>query len=114
MVLGQGEKVHLMVRRLFEKDLRRHFIGEVVEVSEHLARMEGHVYVLDNATGQYSRRPTRRIRVIGLADPGNIINVLPPGADLENVKYVESQQGALVVTDDKTFTLDVNEFGATR
>jgi hypothetical protein len=114
MVLERGEKIHLMVRRLFEKDLRRHFVGEVTEVNGHLARAEGYVYVLDNVTGQYNRRPTKRIRLIGLADPGNIINVLPPGADLEHVKYIESQEGALAVTDDKTFTLEVNEFGATR
>lgn len=114
MVLERGEKVHIMVRRLFEKDLRRHFVGEVAEVSEDLARAEGYVYVLQDATGEYTRRPNKRIRLIGLADPGNIVNVLPPDADLENVKYTESQEGALVVTDGKTFALDINEFGTSR
>ena len=114
MILEKGEKVHLMARRLFEKDLRRHFVGEVIEVSGDLARMEGYVYVLDSMTNEYTRRRTKRIRLIGLAAPGNIINVLPPDADLEKVRYAEGPEGGLVVTDDKTFTLDVNEFGATR
>ena len=31
MVLGIGEEVLIIARRLFEKDLRRHFVGEVQE-----------------------------------------------------------------------------------
>ena len=34
MVLGIGEEVLIIARRLFEKDLRRHFVGEVQEVSD--------------------------------------------------------------------------------
>ena len=28
-VLSPGEKIHVMHRRRFEKDVRRHFVGEV-------------------------------------------------------------------------------------
>ncbi|MFH1314022.1 MAG: hypothetical protein ABIJ00_12465 [Candidatus Eisenbacteria bacterium] len=114
MILEKGEKVHIMVRRLFENDLRRHFVGEVIEVSGDLARMEGYVYVLDSMASEYIRRRTKRIRLIGLVDPGNIINVLPPDTDLEKIKYTEGPEGGLVVTDGKALTLDINEFGATR
>ena len=34
MVIVAGDKVHIMTRRLFETDLRRHFVGVVEEVSE--------------------------------------------------------------------------------
>ncbi len=112
MILEQGEKVHVMVRRAFERDLRRHFIGKVIDVSGVLARMEGHVYVHDAAANQYIRRPDRRIRVFSLADAGNIINILPQEADLEQAKYTQVQGKKLVVTDGRTFTLDINEFGA--
>lgn len=114
MILEQGEKVHVIVRRMFERDLRRHFVGNVLEVSGDLARVEGYVFVLDSRTNQYTRRPSKRIRLIGLTDPGNIINVLPPGADLERIRYIQSQEKRLVVTDGETFNLDINEFGTTQ
>ena len=112
MVLEQGNKVHIMVRRQFEKDLRRHFVGEVLEVTGLLARVEGYAFVLETPSNQYVRRPDKRVRIIGLADSGNIIIVLPPEANLEQVKYVRSKDNHLTVTDGKSFALDINEFGA--
>jgi hypothetical protein len=79
-----------------------------------LARVEGYVYVLDTRTNQYTRRPSKRIRLIGLTDSGNIINVLPPGTDLERITYTQSQEKRLVVTDGETLNLDINEFGTTQ
>lgn len=76
--------------------------------------MEGYVYVHDTGSNQYIRRSDKRIRIVSLADAGNIINVLPGDADLEHTKYAQSQEKRLVVTDGKTFTLDINEFGATQ
>lgn len=34
MILEPGEKVHVIVGRNFEADLRRHFVGEVVAAAE--------------------------------------------------------------------------------
>ena len=113
MVIEKGEKVHLIMRRLFETDLRRHFIGEVLQVSGDLVRAKGYVFVLDRVTNQYIRRPEKRIRLIGLSDPLNIINVLPPNADVEEAIYTRSKDGKLIVTDGEAFSLDINEFGAT-
>jgi hypothetical protein len=41
----------------------------------HLIRIEGYAFIFDNTSGRYIRRPEKRIRIIGLADSGNIINV---------------------------------------
>lgn len=114
LVLSPGEKIHVIVRRKFEGDLRRHFIGEVLAVNETVARVEGYVFVVDNVTNQYLRRPDQRTRLIGLADAGYIINVLPAKTDLANAHYTQNKDGKLVVTDGKTFALDVNEFGVQR
>ena len=92
--------------------MRRHFIGEVVDVSSTLARLKGNAFVLDTTTNQYIRRSEVRIRIIGLAESGNIINVLPAEADLEQAKYTQNDEKRLVVTDGKTFSLDINEFGS--
>lgn len=35
MVLEIGEKVHVMVKRAFVGDIRRHFVGEVKAVGEN-------------------------------------------------------------------------------
>ncbi|HLC03620.1 MAG TPA: hypothetical protein VJK02_11330 [Anaerolineales bacterium] len=47
MVITVGEEVHIITRRLFENDLRRHFAGLVEEVSRSLLRARGHVFVFD-------------------------------------------------------------------
>jgi hypothetical protein len=41
VVLEEGEKVHVIARRFFEDDLRRHFVGEVQAVTESAVRLEG-------------------------------------------------------------------------
>jgi hypothetical protein len=114
MVVEKGEKIHVMIRRKFETDLRRHFIGEITAVSGTLVRVEGHSYLLDTLTNQYIRKQHKRSRIIGLGDSGNIVSVLPSNAVLENVTYTQSEQNCLVVTDGKTFSLDVNEFSTMR
>jgi len=43
-----------------------------------------------------------------------IINVLSPEADLEATKYVIDPQKGLLVTDDKSFSLEITEFSAMR
>lgn len=113
MILELGEKIHLMVRRNFENDLRRHFIGEVLVADTDVARVAGYVFIFDHSANEYIRRPEKRIRIIGLTDSGNIINVLPATADIEKAEYTQSPENKLVVTDNKTFTLDINEFGLT-
>jgi hypothetical protein len=111
MVLEQGEIIHVMIRRNFEDDLRRHFAGEVVETEGILARIEGYAFVLDTGSNKYIRLPDKRIRLVGLADPNNIINILPAEAVLSNIVYTRSKEGRLVVTDNESFSLDINEFG---
>ncbi len=76
-----------------------------------MARVAGYVFIFDYSTNEYIRRPEKRLRIIGLADSGNIINVLPVTADIEKAEYTQSRENKLVVTDNKTFTLDTNEFG---
>ena len=74
--------------------------------------MEGYVFAFDPSNAVFIRRPDLRTRVISLIDGGNIINVIPRTANLENTAYKMSPKGHLVVTDGETFSLDINEFGA--
>jgi hypothetical protein len=61
------------------------------------------------------KRPNHTLkRIISLTESGNIINVLPGNAKVEEAQYTQTQDSKLVVSDGKTFSLDINEFGASR
>ena len=111
MVLKTGEKIHVISRRRFPEEVRRHFAGEVKAVSESVIRAEGYVFVFDSGRNEYLRREDRRNKIVSLADSGNIINVIPKETALEDLCY-ELKENRLVVTDGKNVALDINEFGA--
>lgn len=110
MLLKAGEKIHVITRRLFESDVRRHFAGEIVAASESVARVKGYAYVFYPGPNEYVRRPELRERIIALADGSNVINIIPQNVNLEELVYRPSEQNRLVVTDNKSFHLDINEF----
>ena len=113
MVLTTGEKIHTITRRLFETDVRRHFVGEVQAVADGLARIRGYAFVFESSGAGFTRKPEPRTRVIPLCDADLIINVIPQSVAVDELKY-EMIEGHLVMTDGKGFTLDINEFGAMR
>lgn len=114
MLLNVGEKVHVISRRLFEGDLRRHFAGLVESATESAVRLRGHVFVFEPRVTQFQKRPESRIRIISLIDANLIINVLPADVDIERLEYrLVPPENHLVLTDGR-FSLDINEFGSTR
>jgi hypothetical protein len=116
MVLNVGEKIHVVTRRLFESDAKRHFVGEVEAAAESIVRLQGYVFVFEfNAmVNRFVRRPERRARIVSLTDSNNLINVIPSEVDLEELEYKLSPKKHLVITDNKAFSLDINEFGSAR
>ena len=106
------EKLHIITRRMFEGDLRRHFVGTVRACEGACARVQGYSFVFNPNALEYRRRPEVRTRIFGLMDAQLIVNVIPSETDLETLAYV-IRDGRLVVTDGRKFSLDVNEFGAT-
>lgn len=113
MVVEIGEKIHIMTRRRFEQDMRRHFVGSVLTSDGSIVRMEGYTFVFDPHKDNYDKRPEKRIRIIDLSGSGHIVNIIPKETVLEKVIYNISDR-RLVVTDEKTFSLDINEFGPMR
>ncbi len=110
-MLKEGEKVHVVQRRSFESDVRRHFIGEVQEANDVVARVFGYVFVFDKGKNSYIRLPESRTRILSLTDAALIINLLPDAARIEKARYTTNKDMRLVVTDGETFSLDINEFG---
>lgn len=113
MLLDIGEKIHVIERRMFDSDVRRHFIGTVERVDDAALRASGYVFVYDSGPSAYVRSRQPRTRIFPLGNVGFVINVVPPDTNVDEVRYVE-QEGRLMVTDGGAFTLDINEFGSSR
>lgn len=116
VVLVVGEKIHIITRRSFEGDVQRHFVGEVEVATESVVRVWGYTFVFefDAMMYRFVRRPETRVKIVSLVDSGNIINVISPEVKLEELEYQTSAEKHLVVTDGKTFRMDINEFSSTR
>lgn len=113
MVITQGEKVHIIRRRNFADDLRRHFVGEVKAVDGPVIRVEGTVFIYDSAKCGYLKKAQTRTTIIDVGDSGYIVNILPVDVNIEQLAYKMVKE-RLVLTDNKSFTLDINEFGVNR
>jgi hypothetical protein len=115
MILKPGENIHVIMRRNFSTDLRRHFFGEVVAATECVVAVKGHAVVYNSGKNHYEVKPEIQVRIISLTDAQNIINIISRNAKIENIKYVLSaDKKRLIVTDGKNFILDINEFGVSR
>jgi hypothetical protein len=109
--LEAGDKVHVIERRLFDGDVRRHFVGEVEGTDVMAMRVAGFVFVHDTISS--IRGAEMRTRIIPIRSRGFAINVMPPDTNIEDVRYEETD-GRLSVTDGTSFRLDINEFGRLR
>lgn len=110
MVLREGEKVLVLTRRLFDGDVRRHFVGEVTAATEHLIRVEGYAFICDLNSGKYTKMPEKRSRIFSIVDSGIIVYVLAETANLEQVRYAVGANRRLIVTDGEAVNLDITEF----
>jgi len=114
MAIAKGEKVHIITRRLFESDLRRHFAGVVEDVALPLIRVRGYAYVFDHAQNQFICHDEERIRVFSAPDSSQIVNILPPKTRMANLRYELDHIGRRLMVDGAGFQLNISEFGAKR
>ena len=112
MIIEVGEKVHVIYRALYDNSTRRHFLGEVLAAEKAICRIEGFVFIYDAKTTTFIRKPERRVTVIDLSESGYVVNLIEPAIGLDKVVYRYVQNVGLIATDDKNFTLNINEFGA--
>jgi hypothetical protein len=109
MILRSGEKIHVIHRRLYDKDPHRHFIGSVEAYEGGVARVVGHVYTVDTVKFQYVKRPELRTRLISIVSGDLLVNVIPPSVDLEKISYRQEKKGVRV-SDGSDWHLDLSEF----
>jgi hypothetical protein len=114
MIVKVGEKLHVMTRRLFEGEVRRHFAGVVTESEGPLVRLEGYVFIYETTTNSWVKRPELRTRILSIADSNHIVKVIPQNVELSALTYKLTQHNHMFITDEKDFNLDINEFGTRR
>ena len=114
MIIKPGEKIHVVVRRAFAQDIRRHFIGEVMDSTESLIRTEGYAYLYDTNTNLFVKKNYSHVRIFSMVTGVNIICVLPRTANLKKITYRFTEKNRMVLTDGESLTMDVNEFGVNR
>jgi hypothetical protein len=108
MILKKGEKIHVIHRRLFETEARRHFLGVVEDYEGGVARVTGNVFAVDRSKYVFVRRPEKRTRLISIVSGDLLINILPPEVNLEEVFY-KVENKVTRVTDGKNWHLDLSE-----
>ena len=110
-LLSPGEKIHVMHRRRFEKDVRRHFVGMVESYEQGIARASGYVFVIDDLSKHlFVKRPDRRTKLVPISTGDVIVNIIPETVDIELVHY-ELYERSLRVTGGSDWSMDVKEFG---
>jgi hypothetical protein len=107
MILQVGEKVHVLVRRRFESDVRRQLVGEVVAAGESLVRLRSFTYSFEPAFNLYSRSARAREQLVSLVDALNLITVIPAEVDLEKLEF--RLEGNQTVLTDGHFSVQVEE-----
>ena len=108
-----GSKLHIITRRRFENDVRRHFAGEVRAISDDLQEIQGYAFVFEPKTNEYVKRPELRTRIFSVAQEGYIVTKLPAEIDIGSLHY-RLLDKRLVVTNGDKFVLEFNEFGGVR
>ena len=108
MILGKGEKVHVVHRPLYQGDVRRHFVGTVDACDGALVRATGYLFAADPKLNEFKRQGAIRTRIISLAGDALIINVMPMRVDIEKVNYRHEPGGVATVTDGGDWHLDIS------
>ena len=107
MILGKGEKIHVIHRPLFQGDVRRHFIGTVDACDGPLVRATGYLFRTDPKLNEFKRQGPHRTRVISLDSGSLIVNVLPMRIDVEKIVY-KHERDHTTVTDGSDWHLEIS------
>jgi hypothetical protein len=108
-MLKPGEKLLIVHRRLFEKDLSRFFIGEVQAYETGIVKVKGYTFVKDLFSGNMRKKSDLRTKVLSLVSGTLIVYQLPVTGLLDWMKFSLDPDGALMLTDGRGFWMDLSE-----
>ena len=102
------------MRRMYESQLQRHFVGEVDAAVGGVVRATGYIFIYDEDKAQYIKKQAPRTAIFNLAESGYIVNMIPKTVLLADLRYEVIDRSYLAFTDGKDFSLDINEFSTRR
>ena len=91
-----------------------HDLGNNIATEIVIVVRLGFAFVHDPRTEAYKRKTEKRTTVIDLAESGYIVNIIDSDVKLDEVIYRYDENAGMIATDDKEFSLDINEFGLRR
>lgn len=106
-IIQPGEKIHIIHRTFFEKDVRRHFIGTVEIAVGSMVRVTGYLFAMDHRLLQFQRRDSLRTRILTMDSGTLIMNVLPPEVEIDNITYVYSASSDILITDGSGWHMEI-------
>lgn len=112
-VIAIGDKLHIMTRRIFENDIRRHFIGEVTSADVGIVEIRGYTFIFHPGANEYRRLPEERTRIFSVGEAGHVVNKIPKDVVVSAVTY-KTVDNRLLIADGRSFSLPINEFGSSR
>ncbi|MGB5490165.1 MAG: hypothetical protein WBM76_04995 [Woeseiaceae bacterium] len=114
MIIIPGEKFHVVMRRNYENQVQRHFIGAADVVEGSVVRASGYAFIYDEMKAQYIKKPVKRTTILDLSESGYIVNLIPSTIDIDELRYETIDRTFLAISDGKGYLLDINEFGTKR
>jgi hypothetical protein len=108
-ILSAGDKIHIIHRQVFDRDVQRHFVGIVEACEGSLAKVKGYLFARDTQSNQFVRHDHEaRTRIVALNSDMLIINVLPPHVDTEKITYKRHVGQEVTVTDGSDWHLELS------
>lgn len=114
MIINANEKFHVVMRRHYEDQVQRHFIGKVDTVVGAIVRATGYAFIYDETKAQYVKKDAPRTTIMNLGESGYIVNIIPESVNIDDLRYETIDRKFLALTDGKDYRLDINEFSTRR
>jgi hypothetical protein len=107
--LSVNDRILVVDRRLFREDTTRLFVGVIEACDNYVVKARGYTYFVDPyQVGGIGRRVEERVRLISLL-AGEVVFALPTDTDVSSVQ-IKCSPKSLVLTDNKSVTLDLSEW----
>ena len=79
-----------------------------------IVRLLGYTIIFDKIRNVFVKSREVRATIMDLAESGYIVNFIPDDVNIADLIYKYDNEKKLIMTDEKSFTQDINEFGISR
>src|SRR5262245_63481600 len=109
LLVDEGDKILASVRRLYEAEYPRFFIGVVEAASETAARVVGSVFIWDPYRNAVVPREGRRRKLISFASSNFIVHALDRETNLEALSFKADTNGRIWLTEGDKPIMEIAE-----